>query len=128
MKSKYLAVAVGLALSLCAASAHAQQGVRYSHTGPTLISDVRIIDGLGNMPWESQDILFAEGRIAAIGRAGTLGGTGGLVGGRWDGRERASREVPDTQHSISDTRNVRHVFLRGNQVDRDSLKLNGDAR
>ena len=25
--------------------------------------------------------------------------------------------------NISDTRNVRHVFLRGKQVDRDSLKL-----
>ena len=26
--------------------------------------------------------------------------------------------------NISDTRNVKHVFLRGKQVDRDSLKFN----
>ena len=45
---------------------------RYSHTDPTIISGVRVIDGLGNKPKENQDILIVNGKIAAIGSAGSL--------------------------------------------------------
>jgi imidazolonepropionase-like amidohydrolase len=45
---------------------------RYSHTGPTLISNVTIIDGLGNPPVENRDILIEDGKIAAIGVSGSL--------------------------------------------------------
>ncbi len=50
----------------------AQAEPRYAHDGPTLISDVRIIDGLGNEPTEGQDILLVDGKIASIGPAGTI--------------------------------------------------------
>ena len=46
---------------------------RYSaNPGPTVISNVRVIDGLGNPPLENQDIVLANGKIDAIGPAGTL--------------------------------------------------------
>ncbi len=54
------------------ASAHAQEGPRYSHTGPTIISGIRVIDGLGNAPQENQDILVSGGKIASIGPSGSL--------------------------------------------------------
>jgi hypothetical protein len=50
----------------------AQDGPGYSHTGDSLVSGVRLIDGLGNAPKENQDILFVDGRIAAIGPIGSL--------------------------------------------------------
>ena len=53
-----------------AASVHAQEGPRYAHTGPTIITDVRVIDGLGNPPLEHRDIVLADGKIAAIGPTG----------------------------------------------------------
>ena len=55
-----------------AATSHAQEGPRYSHTGPTIISGVRVIDGLGNQPVENQDILITGGSIAAMGPSGSL--------------------------------------------------------
>ena len=57
---------------LLAAAVHAQEGPRYSHTGATIISGIRVIDGLGNEPTENQDILLADGRIAAIGPSGSV--------------------------------------------------------
>jgi len=48
----------------------AQDGPRYSHTGPTLITGVRVIDGLGGKPNDNQDIVLIEGKIASIGPAG----------------------------------------------------------
>ena len=55
-----------------AATSRAQEGPRYSYTGPTIISGVRVIDGLGNAPVENQDILVADGAILAIGPTGSL--------------------------------------------------------
>ena len=57
---------------MSASISHAQEGPRYSHTDPTIISGVRVIDGLGNKPKENQDILIVNGKIAAIGSAGSL--------------------------------------------------------
>ena len=45
---------------------------KYSHTGPTIISGIRVIDGLGNAPKENQDILVSGGKIAGIGPYGSL--------------------------------------------------------
>ena len=60
-------------LSLIVAPAgNAQEGPRYSHAGPVLISDIRVIDGRGNPPEEHRDILILEGRIARIGPAGSV--------------------------------------------------------
>ncbi len=44
----------------------------YSHTGPTLISNVTVIDGLGNAPVAAQDIAIVKGKIAAIGATGNV--------------------------------------------------------
>jgi imidazolonepropionase-like amidohydrolase len=57
---------------MVAAFAHAQEGPHYSHTGPTFITGVRLIDGLGNAPANNQDILILDGKIAAIGPSGSL--------------------------------------------------------
>ncbi len=45
---------------------------KYAHTGPTIISGIRVIDGLGNAPRENQDILVSGGKIAGIGTSGSL--------------------------------------------------------
>ena len=61
-----------LMISMVTTMSHAQKEPRYSHTGPTIISGIRVIDGLGNAPRENQDILLAGGRIAAIGPASSV--------------------------------------------------------
>jgi hypothetical protein len=53
-------------------AADAQDGPRYSHTGSVLVSDIRVIDGLGNEPSEHRDIVIIDGKIGAIGPTGTL--------------------------------------------------------
>ena len=50
----------------------AQEGPRFSYSGPTIISGVLVIDGLGNSPVENQDVLLADGKIAGIGPTGSL--------------------------------------------------------
>jgi hypothetical protein len=45
---------------------------KYSHTGPTIITGVRVIDGLGNAPKENQDIVLAGGKISGMGPSGSL--------------------------------------------------------
>jgi len=44
----------------------------YAWEGPTLLRDIRVIDGMGNLPVEGQDILIEDGKIAAIGATGSL--------------------------------------------------------
>jgi hypothetical protein len=65
----FVVIILGLAFG-CSQSA--ETSPRYAHKGPALISNVRIIDGLGNDPIENQDVLITEGRIAAIGDTGSL--------------------------------------------------------
>ena len=43
---------------------------KYAHTGSTLITNVTVIDGLGNEPVAGQDIALVDGKIAAIGATG----------------------------------------------------------
>ena len=45
---------------------------KYAHTGPTIITNVTIIDGLGNAPITGQDISLVDGKIAAIGATGSV--------------------------------------------------------
>jgi imidazolonepropionase-like amidohydrolase len=68
MKTKY---AITLLLSAIVSTAIAQDGPRYSHTGPTMITGVRVIDGLGGEPKENQDVVLIDGKIASIEVAGT---------------------------------------------------------
>lgn len=44
----------------------------YEWEGASLLQDVRVIDGLGNAPVEGQDVLVANGKIAAVGATGSL--------------------------------------------------------
>lgn len=44
----------------------------YEWTGPSLLQDIRVIDGKGNRPKTGQDVLIADGKIQAIGRSGKL--------------------------------------------------------
>lgn len=44
----------------------------YAWEGPSLLQNIRLIDGLGNAPVEGQDVLIADGKIAALGATGSL--------------------------------------------------------
>jgi imidazolonepropionase-like amidohydrolase len=59
-------------VSFVLASGQAVADPAYAHEGSSLVSNVRVIDGLGNDPIESQDILIVDGKIAAIGDTGSL--------------------------------------------------------
>lgn len=67
---------VRLAASAFASMALVAQGVQaepgYSNTGPSLISNITVIDGLGNLPVSGQDIAILNGKIEAIGATGTV--------------------------------------------------------
>jgi hypothetical protein len=67
-----LMILVGLFSTTFTISAYAQNDPAYSYTGDSLVSGVRLIDGLGNAPVENQDILIVDGKIAAIGPAGSI--------------------------------------------------------
>jgi len=45
---------------------------RYEWTGTTLLRDIRVINGMGDPPNTGQDVLVADGRIAAVGRSGSF--------------------------------------------------------
>lgn len=44
----------------------------YEWEGDSLLQNIRIIDGLGNMPKAGQDILIGDGKIQAIGESGSI--------------------------------------------------------
>jgi len=44
----------------------------YEWTGTTLLRDIRVIDGTGNLPQSGQDVLIADGKIQAVGSSGSL--------------------------------------------------------
>jgi imidazolonepropionase-like amidohydrolase len=67
-----LTKALGLLLALSTVVACAQETPGYSHTGNTIISGVRVIDGLGNPPVENQDIVIVDGKIAGISTSGSV--------------------------------------------------------
>jgi imidazolonepropionase-like amidohydrolase len=45
---------------------------KYAHIGSTIITNVSVIDGLGNAPVTGQDIVLIDGKIAAIGATGSV--------------------------------------------------------
>ena len=65
-------LAAGAFVSMALAAQIAQAEPGYSNTGPSLISNVTLIDGLGNQPVPGQDIAILDGKIAAIGAAGAV--------------------------------------------------------
>ena len=70
---RFLSVRIICALILLGGiAACAQAAPGYSHTGNTIITGVRVIDGLGNEPIVNQDITIVDGKIAAIGPSGSL--------------------------------------------------------
>ena len=61
------------ALSGCSGDSLSQSRTPgYLHEGPSLITNVRLIDGLGNAPIENQDILIVDGKISEIADGGSL--------------------------------------------------------
>ena len=66
------AALVGAAICLLAFGDTAWSQANYAHTGSTLITNVTVIDGLGNEPVAGQDIALVDGKIEAIGATGTL--------------------------------------------------------
>ena len=73
MKSQNVLIAALFSICVLSTPLHATTSEPgYSHTGPTLISDVRLLDGLGNPPVEGRDILLTGGKIVAIGVTGSL--------------------------------------------------------
>jgi imidazolonepropionase-like amidohydrolase len=71
MRSGFMS-SIGLLATIMVMSACAQSDTGYSHTGNTIISGIRVIDGLGSEPKENQDIAIVGGKIAAIGPAGSI--------------------------------------------------------
>ena len=72
LAARFASVTGYLLFSIMVPISHAQEGPRYSHTGRTFISDIRVIDGLGSDPKDHQDILVVDGQIAAVGPTGSL--------------------------------------------------------
>lgn len=66
-----MTLSVTFLLLAIASTAVAQDEPHYSHTGPTVITGVRVIDGLGGEPKENQDVVLIDGKIASLGPAGT---------------------------------------------------------
>lgn len=57
---------------------------RYAHTGPAIITNVTIIDGIGNAPVSGQDIVIEDGKFSFIGDAGSVAAPDGAL--KIDGR------------------------------------------
>jgi imidazolonepropionase-like amidohydrolase len=50
----------------------ASSAPKYANTGPAIITNVTVIDGLGNAPITGQDVVLVDGKIAAIGATGSV--------------------------------------------------------
>ena len=73
MRKTHVALTVlGSMLVFACSGGTADGQPRYAHEGSALISNVRVIDGLGNDAVEAQDILIVDGKIAGIGDTGSL--------------------------------------------------------
>lgn len=83
MKKSVLGIVTSALFLLASCSGAGEPGrpgsaPRYAHEGATLITDVRVIDGLGNTPAENQDVLITDGAIQAVGPTGTLDPPAGI--------------------------------------------------
>ncbi|MEH6519397.1 MAG: amidohydrolase family protein [Halioglobus sp.] len=69
---KMVTVSLAVVFFAFANLASASAGPKFAHTGPTIITNVAVIDGLGNPPVTGQDITLIDGKIAAIGATGSV--------------------------------------------------------
>lgn len=72
LNSRVTTISLGVSLLALGATGSALSEPQFAHTGPTLISNVAVIDGLGNDPVSGQDIVLEDGKIAAIGPTGSI--------------------------------------------------------
>ncbi len=71
--------AILLATASMATESPAQVEADYLSSGPLIVRNIMVIDGLGNAPVPEQDILVVDGRIAAITDTGTTDTPDGVV-------------------------------------------------
>lgn len=57
----------------------ASSAPRFANTGSVIITNVTVIDGLGNEPVADQDIILVDGKIAAIGATGSVKAPAGAL-------------------------------------------------
>ena len=69
---KTITASLGVVIFACANLNSAFAEPKYSHTESTIITNVSVIDGLGNAPVTGQDIVLVDGKIAAIGATGSV--------------------------------------------------------
>jgi imidazolonepropionase-like amidohydrolase len=100
-KRQSLGIATALISATLSVTAYAQDEPGYLHTGDTIITGIRIIDGLGNEPVESQDLLIVDGKIAAIGASGSIKAPSGVL------------EIDGTGHTALPGLLDMHIHLQG---------------
>lgn len=76
---KKITASVGIFFFVFANLTSASSEPKYAHTGPTIITNVAVIDGLGNPPVIDQDITLVDGKIAAIGATGSVKSPNGAL-------------------------------------------------
>ncbi len=69
---RYFVALFSVALYVFSFGPTAWSQAKYAHTGPTIITNVSVIDGLGNKPARGRDLLIQGGKIAAIGPSGSV--------------------------------------------------------
>jgi len=71
---------VGMSIATTSyAASNPDKSTGYLHEVSALISNIRVIDGLGHAPVDAQDILVVAGKIAAIGNTGTIDAPDGAL-------------------------------------------------
>jgi imidazolonepropionase-like amidohydrolase len=76
---KTITVSLGVFFFVFANLTSAASEPNYAHTGSTIITNVTVIDGLGNAPVTGQDITLVDGKISAIGATGTVKSPNGAL-------------------------------------------------
>ncbi len=76
---KTITVSLSVVFFAFAALSSASSAPKYAHTGPTIITNVTVIDGLGNAPVIGQDIVLDDGKIAAIAATGSVNAPNGAL-------------------------------------------------
>ena len=69
---KTITTSLGVVVFAFANLTSASAEPKFAHTGSTIITNVAVIDGLGNVPVTGQDITLVDGKIAAISATGSV--------------------------------------------------------
>ena len=69
---KTITTSLGVVVFAFANLTSASSEPKFAHTGSTIITNVAVIDGLGNAPVTGQDITLVDGKIAAISPTGSV--------------------------------------------------------